>query len=191
MENEHLTGAEVAGYLEGALPQSDRRRVEAHLAACDECCSELIEVAQLLRTQPRRRDRRGLWYVTAGVAAAAGLLLILFPRAGQPPESPGYREPVVTTTVGPVIIAPRGETTAARAVVWRAVPHAERYRLTLFDVTGTVIWQSRVSDTVATLPATIELRPRASYFWQVEAQTAWNRWVRSDLVEFSVTSPRP
>lgn len=190
MENEHLTGGEVAGYLEGTLPRSDRRRVEAHLAACDECSSELIEVAQLLRTQPKRRTRRGLWYATAGIAAAAGLLLILYQPANLPTASSDYREPVVTTTVGPVIITPRGAT-EARTVVWTAVPHAERYRLTLFDATGTVIWESQVSDTFATLPTTIDLRPRASYFWQVEAQTGWNRWVRSDLVEFTVTSPRP
>jgi hypothetical protein len=192
MENEHLTGGEVAGYLEGTLPPSDRSRVAAHLAACDECCSELIEVAQLLRTQPQPRDRRGLWYVTAGVAAAAAVLLLILPQPAQPPTAPpGYREPVVTTTVGPVIVAPRGETTAGRTMVWSTVPHAERYRLTLFDATGTVIWESQVSDSFATLPTTIELRPRASYFWQVEAQTSWNRWVRSDLVEFSVTWPRP
>lgn len=189
MENEHLTGGEVAGYLEGTLPSSDRSRVAAHLVACDECCSELIEVAQLLRKQPRRRTRRAIWYATAGVAAAAGLLILVVPLK-QPPASPGYREPVVTTTMGPVILAPRG-TTAARMVVWTAVPHAERYRLTLFDATGTVIWESQVSDTSATLPTTIELRPSATYFSQVEAQTGWNRWVKSDLVEFSVTSPRP
>ncbi len=192
MENEHLTGGEVAGYLEGALPPGDRSRVAAHLAACDECCRELIEVAQLLRTQPRLRTRQGIWIAAAGVAAAAAVLLLVLPLPPpQQTESPGYREPVVTATVGPVIMAPRGETTAARTMVWTAVPHVERYRLTLFDSTGTVVWESQVSDTSATLPTTIELRPSASYFWQVEAQTGWNRWVKSDLVEFSVTSPRP
>lgn len=191
METEHLTGGEVAGYLEGALLPAERRRVEVHLAACDECCIELIEVAPLLRTRPRRHRRQGIWIVTAGVAAAAAaLLLIVWQPMPHPTESPGYREPVVAPTLGPVIIAPRG-VTAARTVVWTAVPHAERYRLTLFDATGTVVWESQVSDTFATLPRTLELRPSASYFWRVEAQTGWNRWVKSDLVEFSVSSPRP
>ena len=75
--------------------------------------------------------------------------------------------------------------------MWTSVPHAERYRLTLFDATGKVVWESQASDTVATLPTTIELTPSASYFWRVEAQTGWNRWVKSDLVEFSVSSARP
>jgi hypothetical protein len=190
METGHLTGGEVAGYLEGTLPPADRRRVEAHLAACDECCIELIEVAPLLRTRPRWHRRQGIWIATAGVAAAAAVLLLIMRQPTPPAESPGYREPVVTPTLGPVIIAPRG-VTAARTVVWTAVPHAERYRLTLFDATGTGVWESQASDTFATLPTTIELRPSASYFWRVEAQTGWNRWVKSDLVEFSVSSPRP
>jgi hypothetical protein len=37
------------------------------------------------------------------------------------------------------------------------------------------------------LPESVVLSPRVTYFWKVEAQTEWRRWVASDLVEFQLT----
>ena len=184
----HLSPGDVAAYVDGVLPPPERSRVEAHLADCDACRTELVAVARL----PRARRRRH-WYVPLGLAAAAALLVFVWPRSAEkvPMSPPNYREPVVTTTVAPLIIAPRGATTAPRRLVWTSVPHADRYRMTLFDATGAVLWESQTSDTTATIPAMIGLRPGASYLWQVAAQTGWNRWVASDLIDFSLRSSRP
>ena len=186
----HLESGEVAAYLDNALAPSDRSRIEAHAAECDECRAEMIEAASLLRTRPRVRR----WYVPAGVAvaAAAAVVLVLWTRpAGGPAESSGYREPVVTTSVAPAIVAPRGTAAAAHQLVWTAVPRADRYRLTLFDETGSVVWETQTTDTTALLPDRVRVRTGRSYLWKVEAQTGWNRWVASDLVEFTVGAPRP
>jgi hypothetical protein len=186
----HLDSGEVAAYLDNALAPSDRSRIEAHAAECDLCRAELIETASLLRTRPSVRR----WYLPAGVAAAAaaGVMLVLWTQpAGGPEGSSGYREPVVTTAVAPAIVAPRGAATAAHRLVWTAVPRADRYRLTLFDETGSVVWETQTTDTAALLPDSVRLRTGTSYLWKVEAQTGWNRWVASDLVEFSLGSPRP
>ena len=185
----HVESGEVAAYLDHALSPSDRSRVEEHLAECDVCRAEVIEVAQLLRAQPRRRG----WYVPLGVAAAAAaVLLLVWPRpAEEPALPPNYREPVVTTTAAPSAIAPRGAIIAASRFVWTGVPHADRYRLTVFDGTGRVVWETQTGDTAAGLPESIRLHRGASYFWKIEAQTGWNRWVGSDLVEFSLGPPRP
>jgi hypothetical protein len=68
------------------------------------------------------------------------------------------------------------------------VPHADRYRLTLFDDTGRVIWDTQATDTSVSLPGGITLQAGGIYFWKVEAQTAWNRWVTSSLTRFSIES---
>jgi hypothetical protein len=185
----HLESGEVAAYLDRTLPPSDQSRIEEHIADCDVCRAELVEVARLLRTQPRRRG----WYMPIGVAAAAAaVLLLVWPRPMEEPAvSPRYREPVVTTTVAPSVIAPRGASIAAPRFVWTEVPRADRYRLAVFDGTGRVVWETETRDTTAVLPGSIRLREGASYFWKVEAQTGWNRWVGSDLVQFSLGRTRP
>ena len=184
----HLSPGDVAAYVDGALAPPERSRVEAHLADCHACRSELVAVTRLLRVRRRRQ-----WYLPLGVAAAAALVLFIWPRSAEKGtvSPPNYREPVVTTTVAPLIVAPRGATTAPRRLVWTSVPHADRYRMTLFDATGAVLWESQTSDTTATIPATIGLQPGASYLWQVTAQTGWNRWVASELIDFSLRPPSP
>ena len=185
----HLDSGEVAAYLDHALAPADQSGVEAHLADCDACRAEVVDVARLMRA--RRSPRR--WYLPVGaVAAAAAALLLLIPRTGQDgPGSPDYREPVVGTTVAPVAIAPRGAIRTAARLIWSSVPHADRYEVALFDDAGHVLWETQTSDTAALLPDSVRFQPGASYNWKVKAQTSWNRWVSSDLVEFFIGRPRP
>lgn len=187
--NGHLDSGAVAAYLDGALEPSERTVVEAHLADCDACRMEVVDVARLVRT--RRASPR--WYVPVGaVAAAAAAVLLLIPRPGQDTlEPPDYREPVITTTVAPVAIAPRGAITAVGRLIWSRVPHADRYQVAVFDDTGRVLWETQTSDTATVLPDRIRFQPGAPYHWKVKAQTSWNRWVSSDLVEFSIGPRRP
>ncbi len=177
----------MAAYLTHALQPGDRSRIEAHLTECDVCCTELIEVARVFRTRPRPMR----WFVPASAAAAILLFLVWSRPVTEPAGLSGYREPAVTTTVAPVAVAPRGVSAVVHQLVWTTVPGADRYRLTLFDATGTVVWETQTSDTVTLLPDSIHVRPGASYLWKVEAQTGWNRWLGSELVQFSLGSPRP
>ena len=180
----HLESGEVAGYLDGALAPADRSRLEAHAVECEACRAELIEAAGLLGTVPSRRR----WYVPAGAVAAAAAAVVLL-LVSRPPENragaAGYREPAITVSPAPVVVAPRTTADTARQFVWTSVPRADRYRLTLFDGTGTVVWEEETTDTTAMVPGGIRLQPGALYLWKVEAQVGWNRWVSSDLVEFS------
>jgi hypothetical protein len=188
-EPAHLAADDLASFIDGTLTPAVRARVEAHLADCDACCAEVIAVSRLMRIRsPRQR-----WYLPAVAAAAAAVFLVVVGRqlsVGTAPPAVS-REPVITTTVAPTVVAPRGAVDAPPRLVWTSVPHADLYRITLFDDAGGSIWESQTRDTSAALPASIHLADHASYYWRVEAQTGWNRWVASDLTEFSIASPGP
>ncbi|HTR21898.1 MAG TPA: zf-HC2 domain-containing protein [Gemmatimonadales bacterium] len=187
----HLASGEIAAFVEGRLATAERSRVAAHLVQCDACRDELIEVSRLFHTRPRPRRRYMPIGAVAAVAAAA-LLLVVWPRHGtQSPMPSGYREPPVTTTVAPVVVAPRGVIRQVGSFVWNGVSGADHYRLTVFDDVGRVAWGTETSDTSAVMPAGVRLQPGMKYLWKVEAQTSWNRWVGSDLVDFSIGSHRP
>ena len=175
---EHLSVDHVANQLDGVLSGSALARIEQHLAACDQCRAELIAVSRVLRNQPRGRR----WVLPIGLAAAA-VVALLFIKPSL--RAPNYREPAVSTTPAPVGLAPRGPTAAPLRLIGTRVPHAQRYRMTVFDSSGSVIWESQTTDTSIALPRTVNLRSRVPYFWQVEAQTSWNRWIKSDVVEFN------
>ena len=57
---------EMGGYLEQTLPPAERERVESHVAQCDACRHELVELYQLLKA-PLEPAPHGL----AGDIAAA------------------------------------------------------------------------------------------------------------------------
>jgi hypothetical protein len=88
----------------------------------------------------------------------------------------------------PAAISPAGPTSAARALRWHAVTGADRYRVTLFDADGSVLFEAMLSDTVAALPPSVIVPDGRSYYWIVAARTGFDRWESSDLAEFSVPS---
>jgi len=96
----------------------------------------------------------------------------------------------MTTTVAPNLIAPIGAVAAADTFRWTSVPRADRYRLTVFDREGTAVWEAEGSDTAMGPPKSITGERGTAYLWKVEARTGWDRWVASELVEFSVAPTR-
>lgn len=178
----------------------------AHLAACPSCRETLASVTDLLldpsvaAESARTMNVVGAsamrrWRV-AGVgviAAAAVALLVGRPVGGVrgadrdivAAGAEAHRAQVVTTTVAPTLIAPIGVTVGAESFTWTSVPKADRYRLTLFDRDGTMLWQAEGPDTAMVAPRSLVIGERATMLWKVEARTGWDRWVESDLVEFS------
>lgn len=180
----HLESVEVAAYLDRGLGESDQARVEAHLAECPECRAELVALTRLLRT--RERPRR-VWLPLAAAAAILTLLVpwtrLVGPKSDVSSTGSLLREPASTTAVAPVLLRPRG-TAAGPRFIWSAVPGADRYRITVFTSDGSIAWESQVAETTVTLPDTLPAGGR--FFWKVEARVGFQRWVSSDLTEFSV-----
>ena len=184
----------IADFVEGRLAPEARTPVVAHLLTCARCRSLVRATGRLLAdpalTPDVRRPWRR-WSVPLGLAAAAALVLAFWPSSGDhrspPPE---LREPPLTSTLAPSPIAPRASVGQVDRLVWSSVPHAERYRVRLYDSAGSAVWTVETADTSVALPDSVGLTPRATYFWKVEAQTEWRRWAASDLVEFRVGSPR-
>jgi anti-sigma factor RsiW len=183
----HLSAEDVAAYVDRGLAALARAGVEEHLAACAECRAEVVAVARLARGLPVPRR----WTVLVPLAAAAAVLVLYFAPWQRSPEQAGsvLREPAVTTTVAPRPVAPLGAVAALPALLWTSVPHADRYRVTVFDSNGSVVWETQVADTVALLPHVIALRAGVPYFWKVAARTGWDRWVASDLTSFTLGAP--
>jgi hypothetical protein len=181
----HLDESALVRYLDGAMPAGERATIEAHLAGCAECLGELIEVKRILRTQPRNR-----WKTVAPLATAAAALLIWVGAGLWHPDRPVTRDPAFTTTLAPQPAAPLGSVARVDSLVWSPVPGARRYRLTLFATDGSVLWQIIPLDTAAALPDSLRLVAGTTYYWQVKAETAYGRWVDSELESFTLTAVR-
>lgn len=182
----HLEPAQVASYVDGTIQPSVRAAVQRHLATCEDCRAELVEVSRIMRSFPAaRRARRHVWLPAA--AAAAVVLVLAWPRAANTPVGTVHREEAVTTTVAPRPVTPIGAVASVSELVWSSVPYADRYHVRMFDGNGTVIWERETADTVATLPTSVSPRAEVSYFWKVEALTGFDRRAASGLVEFVVS----
>ncbi len=182
----------IADFVEGRLRPEARGPIVAHLLTCARCRSVVRATGRLLAdaavTPAAERRLRRLW-LPIGVAAAAALLL-LWPRtADDPGSTDGLREPMDTSVVAPVPIAPRASVARVDRFVWSSVSQVERYRLRLYDDEGGLLWTVETADTLVALADSVVLSPRVTYFWKVEAQTEWRRWAASDLVEFRLFEP--
>lgn len=183
----HLEPLHVAAFIDRTLDAAARREVEAHLAGCADCRAEVLEVGRIAGAPPAQRRaplRRALPWL-----AAAAALLVVSTQLRSP--APSHREPAVQSAVAPGAIAPLGEVEALAPFTWSAVPGADRYHVSLFDRAGRLLWESTVSDTVATLPAEVAaaLAPGAGYLWSVKARVGWERWTESGLTEFQLQGP--
>lgn len=169
MDDGHLDATEVAAYVDGTLEQAARARVDAHLADCDDCRAEVVAVRRMVVGAPRWRR----WPVLAALAAAAVLLLVIWPRA---PDQRGPERSVVRdgepAAAAVVLVAPDSVATLPLSFAWHAVPDATTYRLSLTSATGELIWSGSTPDTAITVPDSVSLPAGGPYYYYVDALLA-------------------
>lgn len=183
----HLTGPELTAWFENGEAAS-RERVIAHLAECADCrraLSALATAAEVAASAPAITVAEAvpLGYAARKPAAAtSGWLAWLHQPAVRFAGAAAVIVAVVwlaTPTVNNpdavrgselLALSPTGSTNAPE-FRWDSPFDAARYRLTIRDGAGVVIYTT----TVITPPVRLDdqararLTPRASYVWQVEA----------------------
>ncbi|MFQ6045874.1 MAG: zf-HC2 domain-containing protein [Gemmatimonadales bacterium] len=187
--NGHLSAAVVAAYLDRTLDGARRRDVENHLADCDACRAEVVDVARALR----RGSGRRVWYVIGPAAAAAAVAVLML---GQPREAGIVGDDVVR---GPGVVeagegierfetvAPSGDAPVGRdslVFIWRPLGDDASYRLTVTEETGEELWTVVTVDTIAVLPDDVAPARDAVYFWYVDALLPDGRSATTGVREF-------
>jgi anti-sigma factor RsiW len=179
----HLEAGLVSAYVDRRLGVSERADVEAHLAQCIDCRTEVVEVHRLIS----RHWAWLPWSVVLPLAAAAGLLLMILPNREQAPTHRGQTQ----APDAPVTLRPIGSVATVDTLRWSLVVGADRYRFTVFDAAGMVLWEGQTNDSVAAWPGAVRLLPRAEYYWKVEARVGLDHWTSSPLVEFTLSGRGP
>ena len=185
----------LADFVDGRLAAEARTLAIRHLLTCAHCRSVVQATAavvadEALAQAPEQRPRR-TWLLPVTAAIAASLLIALWSREHAGRSIGTLREPALASTAAPVPVAPRAAISRVDRLVWLGVPGAERYRLRVFAADGSLVWSGETADTSVMLPRdSVVLAPRTTYFWRVEAETEYRRWVASDLVEFRLVDPR-
>jgi anti-sigma factor RsiW len=178
----HLEVEQVVGYLENRLPAGERRLVQAHLAECPECASELVAVGRL-RRQPRPRLR---WLGAVAAAAAVIAVALVGPRLAPRTAAPPASEVRGSDVVGVRAVAPAdgAEIRGAPEFTWHAVPGATVYRVTVSRPDGDSVWSATVRDTTASPPPSVVPPGPDPYYWYVDALLGDGRSISGPAREF-------
>lgn len=90
-----------------------------------------------------------------------------------------------------VPLGPLGSVASVSSFVWKGVVGADRYRVTLFDTRGDVLYETETPDTTMVLPDSVRLGIGQPFLWKVGARTGWDRWTVSELVQFTIARAPP
>jgi hypothetical protein len=187
----HTSAADVSAYLDRTLSEGDRERVEAHLADCNECRQEVVDLYRLIRSHsPQRHVVR--WVIAAGVAATLAITLAL-PRGpergplGNPTEQIERGAPAEESSRLSAW-APAGPSPVDRdslTISWGAAQGSGvQYRVTLSDADGRVLWTASTSDTILRPPPSLTLPGGRTYYWYTDALLPDGRSLTTGVQEF-------
>ncbi|HSU92674.1 MAG TPA: hypothetical protein VLI43_03140 [Gemmatimonadaceae bacterium] len=145
------------------------------------------------RVTVERTSRGSRPYLTriaaAGLAAAAALVVSVSVVRSHGPgaETPAaLRHATIDVAHASLPVAPLGVVRHVDAMVWTSVPHADLYRVSIFDERGQVVWETEVADTTAPAPAKLLEQSSGELRWRVKARTSFDQWIDSDFAEFSL-----
>jgi hypothetical protein len=178
----HLPPHLVAAYVDRSLAPEGLEEVETHLADCEPCRLEVLEVGRLVTTAPVARARPR-WIGPALAAAAAVLAMVVI----RGPRGDVHRAPSAANGPAPATLSPVGTASRLDRLTWTSVAGADRYRVALFDGDGALLWEAAVADTTVAVPEEVAAGlDGAMHYWSVRARVAPERWTESQLTAFRV-----
>ena len=155
-----------------------------------------VQAAHRLANPVDRTSGRS-WLAPAAAAAAALVVVLFVGRFRDAGEHPGalpvatqspVRQALTPMFDEPALTAPlEGQHLTRSQVVlrWQPVANTERYRATLLDASGNVVWEVVTTTTRVALPAETRLDFGRHFVW-VEAELVSGRIRRSPSVEFEL-----
>jgi hypothetical protein len=165
------------------MGRRERSRAVEHLANCETCLDELVEVGVLTGAAPRRRG----WLVPAAVAAVLALL-VLGRMMEDRPDTAVLRDSdrVRSEALQEIVVNGPADGVHPDSVrfTWRSVAPAATYEVTVTDDAGDVVWAGSSADTAAAVPPQAGLLAHARYYWFVDALLADGQTATSGVQEF-------
>jgi hypothetical protein len=189
----------VAALAAGSTDPTLRASALPHLAECPRCRSAVASVARALSDRSVSREvrkaepllRGSRYHVALPIAAAAVLMLLVWSPRSLDEVQPGHRSPTISAAASPAPLSPVGTVADVPILRWSSVAGSDRYRVTLFESGGGVLFEQQLSDTAVALPDSVVLMPGRPYLWKVDARIGWDRWTTSEVVEFRVAGGPP
>ncbi|HVE36443.1 MAG TPA: zf-HC2 domain-containing protein [Gemmatimonadaceae bacterium] len=194
MEQNHLSAAEIAAFIDQTLEGEFRVRAVEHLGTCERCRDEVAACARLAASAPTAVTRPVIWRVVMGLAAVLLVAVVLRPiwlarsPMGRGRNVTAERSAPMTSRITTVF--PADSVPIARSqlrFVWKGDAGASAYSLAITDANGKTVYViDEISDTTFALPDTVRLTPSVVYFWHVDAPHADGSSAGSSSVSFRV-----
>jgi hypothetical protein len=184
---EHLSSGKLGAFLANSLSDNERDEAERHLVSCAECRSDLVEAQRVLISAPSpQRASRQRWISVAGLAAAAVLLVAVWPRNDVTVNPPRVERTTPALSASVTIVSPavNGEIETAKPTFTWNRDDGSSYRITVTDEGGRPLWSESTSDTTIVLPASTRLDHGARFFWYVDALRPDGRSITSGVNAF-------
>jgi hypothetical protein len=207
-------GKLIGSYELGLLTNKERQQFENHLLDCEYCFQSLYRtapIANLMRdgkVAPTRsieladeedkpvpgqhlgrRLTRFLgkkWaYAIAGAAAAMILVFLAVWIIGPGKETERFRG---HDEVSILVHSPIGEVAVLKEIRWKAIRGIPSYKVRIYTDAGDLVWEESIEGDSIIIPDSIGeiLIPGQNYRWQVEALTAEEDGLKSQLIWFRI-----
>ena len=184
---EHPSSEEVAAYLSNGLAPDARLVLEAHLAECRRCRTEITSARRLLASE---RSRKWQWMVPSAVAAAAAVVFVAtssWHARDELTRAPNRTSSGSAVNLAIVSPADQAVVTGIPMFTWRAGGADALYRFSITDPGGASIWLADTRDTTISLPRDVSLDANREYLWNVDAIDTEGATVASGAHRFRVS----